>query len=118
MAGKTKVKELGDLTRPELEEKLEKVNFPIKINLTHGENGKAIVLPVSNNESFELVFKALKEGIEVHRAAENMRSVNIEIKKGDFWSCGRRHSASSKPLISGYGKTGPDWQAYTLLIWQ
>jgi hypothetical protein len=69
----------------ELDSRLEKVSFPLKAISLKSEKSGNFVFPVSNNESFRVVFKALNAGIPVKRAVDNLFSGNVMVKKGDFF---------------------------------
>ncbi|MDB4584266.1 M14 family metallopeptidase [Draconibacterium sp.] len=68
----------------EIENAVEKVEFPIKPEVQHSENIQTIVFPVSNNESFKMAFAAMSNGIDVMRVTESFKSGDSEIRKGDF----------------------------------
>lgn len=68
----------------ELENSLEKINFPIESKGEHSENIQSVIFPVSNNESFRVVFSALSQGLNVSRATKEFVVENTKIKKGDF----------------------------------
>lgn len=68
----------------ELESNLAKVEFPVKLEMEHTENAKTIIFPVSNNESFKVVFAALVEGMDVSRITKCSKVGDVDLKIGDF----------------------------------
>ena len=71
-------------TVAELDALLDKVVFPLKANAGHNEKAKTIVLPVSNNESFKIAFRALTSGVKIKRVTKDFISGGKQIKAGDF----------------------------------
>ncbi|MEN8118115.1 MAG: M14 metallopeptidase family protein, partial [Bacteroidota bacterium] len=68
----------------ELEVSVEQVNFPVKTEVEYSENTKSVVFPVTNNESFKVVFAALEQGQKVMRATKSFKIENYSVQKGDF----------------------------------
>lgn len=68
----------------EIEGNIKKVEFPVQLETEHTEGIKTIVFPVSNNESFKILFSALAQGIDVSRATESFDIEEKKINKGDF----------------------------------
>jgi len=68
----------------DIDNALEKVEFPIELEIKHSEDIKTLVFPVSNNESFKIAFAALSAGVDVKRAKESFKIDETEIETGDF----------------------------------
>ena len=69
---------------PSLENGIEKVEFPVELKVEHSEDVQTIVFPVSNNESFKMIFASMSAGIDVQRVTNSFKSGDQEIKTGDF----------------------------------
>lgn len=68
----------------DLENAVEKVEFPLELKGEHSEDIQSIVFSVANNESYKIAFAAMSQGIEVSRVTETFAVKGIDIKKGDF----------------------------------
>ena len=60
------------------------VQFPIKKELGEHGNLTYMVLPAKWNDSYKMVFEALKNGLDVKRAVEPMELTGLSVQKGDF----------------------------------
>ncbi|MDX1285557.1 MAG: M14 family metallopeptidase, partial [Draconibacterium sp.] len=68
----------------DLEVELDKVEFPVKLEVEHNENAQTIILPVTNNESFKIAFTAMEQGLKISRVTECAEVAGTQLHKGDF----------------------------------
>ena len=67
-----------------IESSLTRITGTFHLLGTPPESYSGIVLPVENNESFKVVFKALSSGIEVERLSKDMTGNDSKFSKGSF----------------------------------
>ncbi|MFC2138970.1 M14 family zinc carboxypeptidase, partial [Bacteroidota bacterium] len=67
-----------------LNSSLKKVTIPVNVEIQIPVEYRAIIFNVSNNQSFEIAFKALNNGLKVYRTQTDKIINNKKIKKGSF----------------------------------
>ncbi|MDX8338599.1 M14 family metallopeptidase [Draconibacterium sp. IB214405] len=86
----------------QIDANIAQVAFPFENDYELTEESKTLVFPVTNNESFKIVFAALANKIDVQRASKAFSLAGAELKTGDFIiSATNKNSDKLKEILSG-----------------